>query len=156
MATTPIKISGIRAANPASTPLTGDEVWHASQGSPPDSVGLSVGEVIDYGQSIPLSLQNKTANYTLVLADGVNRLITMEVASANTLTVPPNASVAFDVGTVVPLISIGAGQTTVVEGAGVTVNTPETLKLRMQYSAAVLIKVDTDEWVITGDLELAP
>src|SRR5664279_3164644 len=42
----------------------------------------------------------RTANYTLVLADA-GKLVTMNVSSANNLTVPLNSSVAFPVGTLV-------------------------------------------------------
>ena len=78
------------------------------------------------------------------------------VATANTLTVPPNSTVAFEVGTVINVHQRGAGQTTIVQGVGVTVRTDETLKLRKQWATAVLIKRGTDEWVLAGSLEAAP
>jgi len=97
----------------------------------------------------------KTADHILELADR-GRYVRMNVAGANTLTVPPNATVAFPVGTVVQLRQAGVGQTTVVAGVGVTINTSETLALRKQGSSASLIKVATDTWDLTGDLEVAP
>ncbi len=99
-----------------------------------------------------LALSTKTANYTLVLADA-QTYVRMNLAGANTLTVPPNASVALPVGTQVIVRQAGAGQTTVAAGAGVTINTARTLKLRAQHSSATLIKVATNEWDLTGDLE---
>lgn len=101
-----------------------------------------------------LSINTKTASYTLILDDGINTLVRMNVASANDLTVPTNASVAFPIGTVIQIRQSNAGQTTVVASGGVTINTPETLKLRKQHSSAALIKVGTDEWDLTGDLEV--
>lgn len=101
----------------------------------------------------PVVLNNQTgATYTLVLTDACKHL-DLENAAATTVTVPPNASVAFDVGTRISLAQMGAGQVTIAQGAGVTIRTPETLKLRSQYSAAVLTKLATDEWLLTGDLE---
>jgi hypothetical protein len=79
-------------------------------------------------------------------------MVEMNVASANTLTVPPNSSVAFAVGTVIPVRQYGAGQTTVTPGAGVTIrNRGAALKLAGQYAEGSLHKRATDEWVLTGD-----
>lgn len=93
----------------------------------------------------------KTANYTLVLADaGV--AIEMNVAAANTLTVPPNSSVAFPIGTVVEVMQYAAGQVTLTAGVGVTIRTASSLTTRAQYSVVSLRKTDVDEWVAAGDL----
>jgi hypothetical protein len=101
-----------------------------------------------------VTITTKTASATLALADG--DWIEMDVATANTLTVPPNSTVAFPIGAVRNINQRGAGQTTVVAGAGVTIRTDETLKLRKQWATAVLVKRATDEWVLAGSLEAAP
>jgi hypothetical protein len=93
----------------------------------------------------------KTANYVLVLADA-GAAIEMNLAGANTLTVPPNSSVAFDIGTVVEVMQYGAGTTTLTPGSGVTIRTASTLTTRAQYSTVSLRKTATDEWVAAGDL----
>lgn len=102
-----------------------------------------------------LSINTQTSSYSLVLADAT-RYVRMNLGSANNLTVPLNSSVAFPTGTQIIIRQVGAGQTTIVATGGVTVNTSETMKLRKQGSTATLIKVGTDEWDITGDLEAAP
>lgn len=106
------------------------------------------------GSGGALTVNTRTANYTLVLGDA-GAYVRMNLASANTLTVPTNSSVAFPIGTVIHIRQTGAGQTTVTPFNGtVTINTPETAKLRKQGSSASLIKVGTNEWDLTGDLEL--
>ena len=92
--------------------------------------------------------------YTLVLTDA-SKLVTLNNAAAITLTIPPNSSVAFPVGTKVDLVQLGAGTVTVAEGSGVTVNATPTKDFRDQYSAASCIKIATDEWVLVGDLASA-
>jgi hypothetical protein len=88
----------------------------------------------------------------LVLADA-GKIVEMNVGSANNLTVPPNSSVAFPVGTQLLVLQTGAGQTTLVAGAGVTINSKDSdLKLSAQWSAASLVKRATDTWVALGDL----
>ena len=90
--------------------------------------------------------------YTLALTDD-GKVVEMNNASANTLTVPPNSSVAFPVGSQILVLQTGAGQTTLVAGAGVTVNSKDgNLKLSAQWCAATLIKRATDVWVVVGDL----
>ena len=91
-------------------------------------------------------------SYTLVLTDA-GKLIETNNASANTLTIPPNSSVAFATGNQILVIQKGAGQTTLAPGSGVTINSKDSnLKITGQYSAVTLIKADTDTWYAIGDL----
>lgn len=106
---------------------------------------------LDALAAVPVN--TRTSNYTLALVDA-GGYVRMNMAGANTVTVPTNSAVAFDVGTVIHLRNVGAGQTTVTPFDGtVTINTSETFKLRKQGSSASLIKVGTNEWDLTGDLE---
>lgn len=100
---------------------------------------------------IPISTNQQTASYTLVLSDA-SKLIEMNVASANNLTVPLNSSAAFPIGTKIDILQIGAGQTTVVATGGVTINANPGLKLSGQWAAASLIKRGTDTWVLIGNI----
>lgn len=94
----------------------------------------------------------QTASYTLVITDH-NKVVEMNVASANNLTVPLNATVAFTVGTVIEVLQYGAGQTTIVATGGVTLRSSGAkLKLSAQYAAASLRKIATDEWAVAGEL----
>jgi hypothetical protein len=95
--------------------------------------------------------------YTFVLADQ-GKYITASNASAQTYSIPTNASVAFPIGTNIDLIQIGAGQvtvsaatpgTTTVLSTGATAAGP---KARVQYSALTCKKVATDTWHIIGDI----
>jgi hypothetical protein len=99
-----------------------------------------------------IQISSKTAAYTLIATD-VGTLVEINMASANTLTVPTNASVAYPIGAQINLLQTGAGQVTVAGVSGaVTVNGTPGLKLRAQWSAATLIKRGTDTWVLVGDL----
>ena len=97
-------------------------------------------------------IDTKTDSYTLLLADA-GETLEMNSASANTVTIPLNSSVAFPIGTTLDIIQYGAGQTTIVATGGVTLRSKgAALKLTGQYSGATLYKRGTDEWVIIGDL----
>ena len=93
----------------------------------------------------------QAANYVLVLSDR-NKIVEMDVVTANTLTVPPDSSVTFPTGTHITIIQTGAGQCTVTQGSGVTINATPGNKLRAQWSGATLIKRAADTWVLIGDL----
>ena len=91
------------------------------------------------------------ASYTLVLADK-DKLVEISNASANTLTVPLNSSVAFPIGTQITILQTGAGATTIAATGGVTVNATPGLILRAQWSSVTLIKRAENTWVALGDL----
>ena len=112
---------------------------------------ISTTAAIDLGKLADVSTSAQTASYTLVLADK-NKIVEMSVATANTLTVPPNSSVAYAVGSQINILQTGAGQTTVTAGAGVTINAAPGLKMRTQWSYATLVKRATDTWVLVGDI----
>ena len=107
---------------------------------------------------INLTLNAQTGTtYTFVLTDN-GRLVTASNASAQTYSIPTNASVAFPIGTQINIIQIGAGQvtinavtsgTTTVSSTGATATAP---KLRAQYSSATCIKAGTDLWYVVGDI----
>jgi len=100
----------------------------------------------------PLAINTQTASYTLVLADA-GKAVLMNVGSANNLTIPPNSSVAFDVGTQIVITMIGAGVTTIVDGSGVTTNSKDNkAAIDGQYASVSLIKTATDTWLVTGAL----
>ena len=100
--------------------------------------------------SLTLNAQTGTT-YTLVLADA-HKVVTLSNASPITLTVPPNSSVAFEIGDQVNLLQLGAGQVTVAAGSGVTLRAQGTrVKLNGQYALATLVKIGTDEWVLVGN-----
>ncbi len=106
-----------------------------------------------------LTFSAQIATYTLVLGDA-KEVVTMNVTTtANTLSIPTNASVAFPVGTQIVVVQIGTGQTTIsaVTPGTTTVNsrgaTPAGPKLTGQYSAATLIKTATDVWLVIGDIQ---
>lgn len=90
----------------------------------------------------------QTASYTLALIDQDGR-VEMNVAGANTLTVPPNASVAFPVTTEVRITQTGAGATTITAGAGVTVHNAGAIP-GGQWNSVKLYQRAANEWVQTN------
>jgi hypothetical protein len=137
-------VGDITAVN-TNSPLTG--------GATSGAVTLS----FDYAAGTALTLNAQTGTtYTFVLADGALKLVTANNAAAQTYTIPLNSSVAYATGTQINIIQIGAGQVTIVGAGGVTVAstgaTSASPKLRVQYSAATLMKVATDTWYVVGDI----
>jgi hypothetical protein len=117
-----------------------------------DSTVYAIDELAtDLNTKVPINAQTATT-YTLVLTDA-GKLITSDSASPVTITVPPNADVAFEIGTRIDVLNVGAGLTTLAEGSGVTINSKLTFKkLSAQGSAASLIKIATNTWFLIGDL----
>jgi hypothetical protein len=100
-------------------------------------------------KNIVIGINTQTGTtYTLVLSDK-GKLVQMNNASANTLIIPTNSSVAFPVGTKIMVQKYGAGNTTISGASGVTVRDPNGLAtISTQYDTRFLIKTNTDEWLI--------
>lgn len=90
--------------------------------------------------------------YTLVAGD-LNDLVTLSNAGAITLTVPPSV---FSANDVINIAQIGAGQVTLAQGAGVTINssgaTATAPKLRVRWSSASIICTASNTFLVVGDI----
>jgi hypothetical protein len=104
--------------------------------------------------SLTINAQTGTS-YTAALADGTNSLVTMDNASANTFNIPTDASVNFDIGTVLNIYMKGAGVTTItattpgtttVVSAGATIGSP----VLGRYKIASAIKLAANSWTVIG------
>lgn len=100
-----------------------------------------------------LNLSTQTTNYTLALQDE-GRLIFMVSGGANIVTVPSSSTVNFPIGAQVMLTQSGSGQTRFTSAStGVTLfSANNALKIANRYSAATLIKTDTNAWYLFGDI----
>jgi hypothetical protein len=104
-------------------------------------------------RSVQNAATTASSNYTIQLTD-LGKLVELNEASACTLTIPTNASVAFAVGDRIDVLQVGAGQVTITPVSGtVTINGYDGgLLLNGQWAAATLIKRATNTWVAVGNL----
>ena len=121
-----------------------------------DSAHLSTGLTIaDPTLTFSINAQTGTT-YTPVLADA-GKIVTLNNGSAITLTIPPNSSVAYPVGSSLTFISIGAGLTTFAQGSGVTIastgGTATAPIISAQHGSATCIKTATNTWQVIGAIE---
>ena len=90
--------------------------------------------------------------YTLALSDA-GEVVNQSYSSPNTITVPPQSSVAYPIGTQITVIQQGTGQIQFLAGSGVTINSAYgMLKTQTQYSGATLHKESANTWTLTGQL----
>lgn len=95
----------------------------------------------------------KTADYQIVLLDA-GKTIRVESSSNLTITVPTYASVPFLVGQKIEIIRKGSGEVSIAGAAGVTIYSKNSNKrIAAQWSGAVLVKDDTNAWILIGDLK---
>lgn len=97
---------------------------------------------------------NSDTGYTLA-ASAESSVILFTSASAVTVTVPTNANVTIPVGYIVHLHQNGTGTVSVTGQSGVTIQASEQQQTRTQYSSISLIKVNTNAWIMIGDMALA-
>jgi hypothetical protein len=101
---------------------------------------------------IAINAQTGTT-YSVVLSDD-GKLLTCDNAASIAVTIVPNSSVAFGIGTQINIMQLGAGTVTITAGAGVTLQSAGSkLKTDAQYAVATCAKIATDTWVVVGNLK---
>jgi hypothetical protein len=115
------------------------------------------------GDSVDASFAGLTVNaqtgttYTAVKADGLNAIVTMDNASANTFRIPTDATYDFPIGTTLLVYMKGAGVTTInavtsgtttINSAGATAAAP----VLARYKSAACIKIAANSWIVVGGI----
>ena len=113
------------------------------------------------GDAVDASFAGLTVNaqtgltYTAVKADGLNSIVTMDNAAANTFSIPTDATYDFPVGTTLLVYQKGVGVTTIdavtsgtttIVSAGAVSAAP----VLAQFKSAACIKIAADSWVVVG------
>jgi hypothetical protein len=93
-----------------------------------------------------------TASATLDIT-AKNAVVTINATATATITVPPEASVAWPNGTVIALVRLNATyEITIAAGSGVTIiSSSSQMRINAQYSVVTLTKYGTNLWVLSGD-----
>ena len=125
-----------------------------------DSSGNPVNEIQYYYNGLwreyndSAQVSPKINNYTLVLTDA-GKTIRMTSASDKIITVPSNASVPFINGQKIEIIRNGSGEVSIAGESGVVIINSKNSNKRIasQYSGAILVKDDTNTWILIGDLK---
>lgn len=93
-----------------------------------------------------------STSYTLQLTDG-SKFIKFNNSSPITVTVPADSSVAFVEGQELAFTQYGTGSVTIQGDTGVTIRSLNgNLEISGQYGVAKLVKLNSDEWLLSGDL----
>ena len=101
---------------------------------------------------VSINAQTGTA-YTIGTAD-IGKLVTLGNASGETVTIPANASVAFAIGDQVNFLNLSTGTATFVAGGTAVIRSAGSkLKLADQYAVCTVLKIDTDAWVMLGNVK---
>ena len=115
------------------------------------------------GQDIDTAFAGLTVNaqtgttYTAVKADGLNAIVTMDNASANTFSIPTDATYNFPIGTTLVVYQKGVGITTIqavtsgtttVVSAGAVAAAP----VLARYKSAAAIKLAANSWTVVGGI----
>jgi hypothetical protein len=117
--------------------------------------------IAELGQDIDTKFAGLTVNaqtgttYTAVKADGLNAIVTMDNASANTFYIPTDATYNFPTGTTLIVYMKGAGVTTItattpatttINSAGAAAGSP----VLARYKSAACIKLAANSWIVVG------
>jgi hypothetical protein len=150
--TTTVQATAIAGTNTLTLPPTSNDTLVGRATTDTLTNKILTAPVINTAK-INLALNAQTGTtYTLVAADS-GKLVTTSNASPVVITIPPSI---FAAGEQINVQSIGAGLTSFVAGAGVTVTstgaTSAAPVLRAQYSAATVICTASDTFTVIGDI----
>lgn len=119
---------------------------------PVSSVAGRTGDIILSASDIIVPVVAETASFTINASD-VGSVVKVNSISNVTATVPANDTLPLPVGVQILFVQMGSGQITFSAAAGVTIRSSGSkYKTANQYSLASLVKVDTNEWVLGGEL----
>lgn len=101
--------------------------------------------------SFPADRVTTAATYTAVLEDE-GRIVRCNSASAQSFVIPPNADVAFPIGSTLGVFQNNTGATTVTAGAGVTLRGigGGAVSPSAQYGCVIYRKYLTDNWLVVS------
>ena len=107
-----------------------------------------------YNGLVGFTLNDQTGTtYTPVLTDQYQVLVTRSNASASTMVIPTNATVAFPVGTVITVLNKGVGLVSISGAATVTIlsaGAVAAIPTLAQYKSCAIIQVAANTWYVVG------
>lgn len=102
--------------------------------------------------TVNLELFYITASTSLALTNK-GQLVLINSTSDITITIPTNANVAFPIGTIIEFIRYNTGKVIFSAASGVTLLSRDSyVNIDGQYGSAVLMKTDTNTWLLIGAL----
>lgn len=122
------------------------------------AVGIDTSMVAGIGEAITASRRKYIKQHTTSLTpisfdlNESAQFYTITSASPRTVTVPTNASEPCSIGAQFQVVQMGTGQVTIAAQPGVTLRATPGLKISAQYGVATVTKIDTDEWLVSGNL----
>lgn len=119
---------------------------------PVSSVAGRTGHILLSAADITVPVLSETTSFTINASD-IGGIVRVDSNTATAITIPTNTTLPTAVGSQVLIIQMGTGQLTISAATGVTVRSSGSkYKTVNQYSLASLVKVDTNEWVLGGEL----
>ena len=127
-----------------------------------NSSGVAIDEVqyyngtiwIPVGGMIELNKQTSSSVQTWNLElENIGQTITFDSVDTWTVEIPANSSVAFPVGSEIDFFRMNTGSVTFSASSGVTLLSKNNNKsIAARYSGVSLFKIDTNTWLLVGDL----
>ena len=133
-------------------PEDGWQVWIADEAR---HVRFTAGAWIEVPRPGIVRIRTLTATSHTLEAIDQGCILETTGSSTVTVTIPDEASVPFETGTLINVTQIGAGAAMVTAGPGVSLNgvSAGSVALSGQWSGAALSKRGTDAWTIQGALD---
>lgn len=127
-----------------------------------NSSGSAINEVqyydgtiwIPVGGMVELNKQTGSGTQTWNLElENIGQTLTFDSTSTWTVQIPTNSTVAFPIGSEIDVFRLNTGSVTFAAASGVTLLSKNDNKsIAARYSGASIFKIDTNTWLLVGDL----
>ncbi|WP_189381970.1 DUF2793 domain-containing protein [Gemmobacter nanjingensis] len=132
-------------------PQEGWQVWITDEAQ---YVRFTAGAWVEVPRPSIVLIRTLTATSHTLEGVDLGSIIETTGSSAVTVTIPPDATVPFEIGSLINVTQVGAGVATVTAAAGVSLNgvVGGSVALDGQWAGAALVKRGADAWIIQGAL----
>lgn len=133
------------------TPQEGWQVWVADEAR---HVRFAAGAWVEVPRPGIVRIRTLTATSHTLEAIDLGSILETTGSSAVTVTIPTEATVPFEIGSLINVTQVGAGIATVAAAAGVSLNGVPggSVALDGQWAGSALVKRGADAWIIQGAL----
>ena len=152
-----LSIGPILMENDVTVVIPNGSTWAVDLMSSGSDINTELTNSTDTSFTIDFNNQVGT-NYTITLSDvafsnNPGKVLTFNNTATQTVTIPPNSSVACPIGASLKVMQLGTGSVIIAPDSGVTINSVGGLtSIAAQYGAITLIQTAIDVWVLINTL----
>jgi hypothetical protein len=116
-------------------------------------LSTDLGDIVTQVANFEWQFVSFSGDYTPGFTDKFKMLRSVDDGGTQTVTIPPNADVPFEVGTQISFKQHGTSILDFVPGVGVTLDSPNSFEVSGQYGSVTVVQDEPNRWFLVGNLK---